>query len=74
MMDFQSIPGLQMTTAGEEYTPEILSHLPVSCFSTDSFLNHQVVEVATPTTRATATEDYPEALPRRRRDDDCQFP
>ena len=50
MMDFQSIPGLQMTTAGilsTSYCHFVLSpHLPF-----------QVAEVATPTTRETATRE-----------------
>ena len=62
MMDFQSIPGLQMTTAGKQYSLYQL---------TSFYLLFQVVEAATPTTRATATELCTEALTRRRRDHFC---
>ena len=50
MMDFQSIPGLQMTTAGKLNTghcPSVLS----------PYLSLQVVVVEIPTTRETATRE-----------------
>ena len=50
MMDFQSIPGLQMTTAGKLNTS--YRHFVFS-----PHLSFQVVVVATPTTRETATRE-----------------
>ena len=50
MMDFQSIPGLQMTTAGNSN--------PNYChFLLSPHLSYQVAVVATPTTRETATRE-----------------
>ena len=48
MMDFQSIPGLQMTTAGTFNTSNCHLHLSTS---------FQVAVVATPTIRETATRE-----------------